>query len=67
MVLGEQPCLRGRMVACGNAWRLARRLTLGVWLVVGQLGILVRRDDEEVELMRCFTGVLCMLKLNFGK
>ena len=32
------------------------------------LGILskVRRDDEEVESMKYFTGVMCMPRLNFG-
>ena len=30
-------------------------------------GTLVRRDDEEVKLMKCFPGVMCMLRLNFDK
>ena len=46
--------------------RLVMHLTLSVWGSYLTLGVLVRQDDEEVESVKNFVGVFCMLKLNFN-
>ena len=54
---GLRPC-QGRLAWC---------LTLGIWLDIGHFDILVRKGDEEVGSVKCFTSVFCMPRLNFDK